>query len=62
MTMPMQLLNPLVNVAVPTLNEAKARGEDVQDHLLRIQSLIGMVTTWLFVVAAASAPTLFTLV
>lgn len=62
MSMPIQLLTPLVNVAVPTLNEAKARGENVQDHLLRIQSFIGMVMTWLFVITAASAPALFILV
>lgn len=59
LTMPVgQMLGPLVNVVVPTLNLAKKEGGNVERYLLRLQPLAGMASTWVFSMAVASAAAL----
>ena len=60
-TLPLTFLSPLVNVAVPTMNDARARGESVQSHLLKLQAMFGTWIVLLYVGTAASAPSLFDL-
>ena len=60
--LPMQFISPLMNVAVPTLTQAKARGEDTKKQLLQIQSFVAMWVTLILVMVSSIAPTLFRVV
>lgn len=60
--LPMQFVSPLLNVAVPTLIQAKKRGEDTKHQLLRIQSIVATWVTLVLVVVSSMAPTLFRVV
>lgn len=60
--LPMQFISPLMSVAVPTLTQAKARGEDTKKQLLQIQSFVAMWVTLILVMVSSVAPTLFRVV
>lgn len=62
LTMPInRLMAPMMNVVVPTINAVREAGGNVQREFLRIQSLVGIGSTLIFVLAAACADPLIPL-
>lgn len=57
--MPLKLVIPLVRVVLPTLNETRSKGGDIEKALLRVQGMVGVAFAMLIVPLAASAPALF---
>lgn len=62
MMLPITLVGSLANVAVPTLTQAKKRGEDTNHSLFRIQSAVALFVGSSLTVTACISPVLFTLV
>lgn len=57
-----RILDPLIQVAIPTLNAARAAGHDYQAPLLRVQFAISCLMTWVFAMASGSARVLIPIV
>ena len=58
-SLPSTLLGPLVNVAVPVLQEGKQRGENTSAQLLKLQTFLATWSALVLATAAASAPYVF---
>lgn len=56
-----QILAPLNNVVVPTVNGVRLGGDDPAPLLLRVQFIVGCGLSWLFAVTAGVAPMLIPL-
>lgn len=57
-----RLLAPLVSVVLPVMNAARAAGENIHGHYLRLQSLVGLAAAAMFCVSVAAADPLVTII
>lgn len=52
------VLDPLMQVVVPTLNRSREQGRDYEPLLLRIQFIVAMTVAWVLAIAAGTADAL----
>lgn len=62
MQIPSNVVAPLMNVVVPTMNRMRAEGADINRALLRTQGLLSALGVWLMLLAASTSPWLIPLV